>query len=102
MSFKEDYECEFVVTPRQRALEVMVERYFQECDAYDSTVCTGPEIDKIKFPRDRRERGLINRNAIAKKESLKRDALAKGYTPLELGEALKLVSRRADNNGRYS
>lgn len=56
----------------------IAQRYVDDCEAYDRTVCTGPiECGEI-LPADYRELGLINQFAQGRWQQMKREADAAG------------------------
>ncbi|WP_167492548.1 hypothetical protein [Pseudomonas leptonychotis] len=57
------YQCTFQPSERDQQLRSVAERYVQESEAYDRTVCTGPIRHGWVMPGTSHEHALISRNA---------------------------------------
>lgn len=79
-----EYQQEWIVSPEDRRLRELAERYHAECEAFDRTVCTGPIVHGAIIPVDARELAAVNVNAtkvlkatldLAESEGLRRDEM---------------------------
>ena len=78
MNYSQDYLAEFKLTESELTAYQLVEEYYQKCETYDLTVCTGPLTKDGIMPATRHEFGLINRHAIQQWAALKATAEAQG------------------------
>lgn len=69
----------FQVDPREQSLHELAQRYHEECEAYDRTVCSGMQRG-VAMPRDSYEFGLINRNALRVRDRLYPEAARLGFS----------------------
>lgn len=80
----EDWMAEFSPTERDIKLRELVMRYHAECEAYDRTVCTGPERFGMVWPATYREIKLITWHAQAARRQIMADARAEGFTDADV------------------
>ena len=85
----DDYFCE--PTPVDAQLYARVKAYYDDCEAYDRTVCTGPIIHGSIMPANPRELGLINRYASQRLKQLKDET--SGYPPEDIAHAKRSINR---------
>jgi hypothetical protein len=69
---------EWAPTEHELKAYELAERYHAETEAYDRTVCTGPIRDGSIMPRDYREFGLVNRNAMKVRKQIMEEAAMAG------------------------
>jgi hypothetical protein len=80
------YEQEWRPSPRDLLREIG-QRYHEECEAYDRTVCTGPITRDGIMPRTHEELGRVNPNARAVMTRLHRQ-----YPQLSWLELMRAIS----------
>lgn len=85
----DDYSCE--PTPIDEQLYQRVKAYYDDCEAYDRTICTGPIVHGSVIPANYRELGLINRYARQRLKQLKDETA--GYPPEEVAYAKRSFNR---------
>ncbi len=68
--------------------QVYAERYHIACEAYDRTVCTGPVFHGAVMPATQQEYCLINRHALGVLQRVRAEALANGFTRMEVLKAI--------------
>lgn len=83
------------MTPSERdtQLQQLAERYVQETERYDQSICTGPIGRDGVIPATPREQALSNRNA---RELFRRlcGEISPAALPTELGRAISRVDPR--------
>lgn len=78
------FECDWVMTDKDRKLHELAMRYHTETEAYDRTVCTGPIREGSILPIGAHEMALVARNARRVLARIMCDAAAAGITHDEL------------------
>ena len=71
--FKDLYECKFELSENEILIRTIAEQYVRDAEAYDRAVCTGPIRRGESMPADHHELGLVNRNAQALMDSIRRN-----------------------------
>lgn len=63
-----DFEIQWLCEPLKTAPEIkadeLAKQYYQDAEAYDRTVCSGPIVNGAIMPNNPRESALVNLNAI--------------------------------------
>lgn len=72
----------------------LADRYYNETEAYDRTVCSGPLRDGSIMPMGPHERALVMRNAGQVREQIKREAEAQGISRQEMAQAIRRCIQR--------
>ena len=67
----------------------LIERYYDQTEAYDRIVCTGPIRNGSIMPADGFQLGLICRNARHKMEELTTKVLKIGFSDEQFNEAFR-------------
>ena len=78
MNYSQDYLAEFKLTESELTAYQLVEEYYQKCETYDLTVCTGPLTKDGIMPATRHEFGLINAHSLRLWKETKEKAQAQG------------------------
>ncbi|MBB6153695.1 hypothetical protein HDC30_000889 [Pseudomonas sp. JAI115] len=87
------YQSDFRLSESQQRLLDLAQRYVDETEAYDRTVCTGPIRRDGIMPVTRHEFALVNLNA-----RLAMDRICAAHPEFNRQEILRAVSR-IDNRG---
>ena len=87
------YQCSFQPSERDHQLRSIAERYVQESEAYDRTVCTGGIGRDGVLPATPREHALISRNAQQLMNTLCREQCGT-FTRAEIRQAIAKCEQR--------
>ena len=87
--FNEQYLGRFRVTPTDKYLHELAKEYHTTCEAYDRTVCTGPNSKYGILPANGREAGDINRHAREVLRRLQEKAIVKGILNKDVLKAIQ-------------
>ena len=85
------FMMDWTPTAQENKAHELAERYRDETEAYDRTVCTGPIVDGEIMPNGYYELGLINRNARKVLADLMSEAEQFGVTRQEMQRAISRV-----------
>lgn len=91
--YSNQYQQEWQPTKLERKAAELAERYHQETEAYDRTVCTGPIRYGSVIPIGQHEIALVNRNAIKVREQIMHEAAQHGISRNDMARA---ISRNAE------
>ncbi len=86
-SFKDEYNCSFVISEKDRILHEIAKEYHEKTEAYDRVFCSAINDRGIAIPTCGREMRLISINA---KEVLAK--LLNEYPALDKKEIRKAIS----------
>ncbi len=91
--FKKLYEQEFSTAERTDLPWQLAKEYYERCDAYDATVCTGKGKEG-PMPINGDEFRLINVNASKVLREVHAKAEAAGFTKSDVRDAMHEYSRK--------
>lgn len=82
--------------PSQTApLAALGAEYHERCEAFDRTVCAGPEVDGSIIPMDHRDRMLISRYAQRVRHELIDRGERLGFSRADVDQAIRKAEERA-------
>ena len=87
--FKELYQIEWRIDPRQERLQQLAAKYHEECEQYDKLVCKGVcPYSGCAMPTDAWESQKISFNALKVLEEIYTEALKEGFIKQDVRVAI--------------
>lgn len=86
--YRNQYEQEWRLTKQEIKAAELADRYHQETETYDRSVCTGPIRDGSVMPIGSHEFALVNRNAIKVRKQIMHEAEQYGISQQDMARAI--------------